>query len=167
MPEKFDLNIAKEFLSYFPETGDFYWIKRPSNRVKVGMVAGVLSRGYVLIRFKGQLFPAHRLACAFMGLDIEGKEVDHIDGNPSNNRIANLRACSRTDNNRNTRPHRDNLYSKWKGVSWDKRRGKWYARLGRVQEKDKFLGYFLDEREAAEAYIFAALEHHGEFARFE
>ncbi|MEG7750695.1 HNH endonuclease, partial [Listeria monocytogenes] len=53
-----------------------------------------------------------------------GFEVDHIDGNGLDNRRANLRVASKTQNVRNQRIRQDNT-SSFKGVSWSKRRQKW------------------------------------------
>lgn len=168
MAETFNLEIAREYLRYEPETGNFIWLKKASKKTIVGSVAGCRDTkyGYIVIRLKGVLFRANRLACAFMGVDIEGKHVDHIDGDTSNDRIANLRPCSRSQNMANMSAHADNKYSRWKGVSWSLANKNWYARIYH-EGKSRWLGSFNDEREAAEAYIFAALEHHGEYARFE
>lgn len=164
--ELFDIEVAREYLSYDPETGHFIWLKRASNRIKVGDKAGCLSvQGYVVIRLFGTLVRASRLACAFQGLDLEGKHVDHVNGDTTDNRLENLRVCTRHENMHNLKPHTDNAYSKWKGVSWNTNNKKWYSRIY-VNGKSKFLGYFDDEREAAEEYLFAALKLHGDFARF-
>lgn len=167
MSEIFDVEMAKEYLSYDPETGVFRWIKKSSNRAVVGSVAGCRDKrhNYIVIRLNGVLFRDQRLACAMSGVDIEGKVVDHINGDPSDNRLVNLRACSHSENMKNLSSHNDNVYSGWKGVSKDPRSGKWYSRI-HLDGKTLYLGSFSDEREAAEAYLFAALEHSGEYARF-
>ncbi len=54
--------------------------------------------------------------------------------------------------------------SAYKGVSWHKAQKKWYARCV-IGGKQKTLGYFTDEREAAEAYNAAAVEHYKNFAK--
>lgn len=166
MNEEDIVDIAREYLSYDPETGEFRWIKRPSNRVKVGDVAGCKERkhGYILIRLNATLFRAHRLACLMSGVDIKGLDVDHADGNPSNNKLSNLRPCTKSQNMGNMMPHKDNQYSKWKGVSWSGANKNWYARIYH-NGKSRWLGSFGDEREAAEAYLLAALDLQGEFAR--
>ncbi len=92
-----------------------------------------------------------------------GLLVDHIDGNGLNNRRSNLRLCTRYQNSCNSRPHRNNLYSKYKGVRWDKRYNKWYAGI-RKSGKQFFLGSFDNEIDAAKAYDKKAKELFGEFA---
>jgi len=79
-----------------------------------------------------------------------GLLVDHIDGDTLNNRKANLRLCSITQNNRNRRPNR-RATSKYKGVTWSKCCRKWFARI-RPNRKVIYLGLFTDEIEAAVAY---------------
>lgn len=167
MSEMFDLEEAKEYLRYEPDTGNFIWLKKASKKTIVGSIAGCKEKrfGYVVIRLNGRLFRAHRLACALSGINIDGLHVDHIDGNPSNNRLENLRPCTRSQNMKNLKPHKDNKYSAWKGVSWSPANNNWYARIF-VDGKSRWLGSFSDEREAAEAYLFAALDLQGDYARF-
>ena len=93
------------------------------------------------------------------------QEIDHINGDTLDNRRCNLRICTRTENMRNSKKPITGLTSKYKGVDWDKHNKKFRARI-RIDEKRKCLGYFKDEVKAALAYDSAALEHHGEFARF-
>lgn len=91
-------------------------------------------------------------------LDAEkGQDVDHINGNGLDNRRANLRLCSRKQNQANKRKGRGK--SKYKGVSWNSAYGKWKATTG-----TKFLGYFTEEDQAAKEYDKAALQEFGEFA---
>jgi len=93
----------------------------------------------------------------------EGMVVDHFDGNKTNNCRLNLRVCTPGENRRNQRK-RHGSCSKFKGVLYDKRRHKWFARC-RVDGQIYWLGYFEDEAEAARAYDRKAVELFGEFAR--
>jgi len=77
----------------------------------------------------------------------EGKaEVDHIDNDPSNNRIENLRWATREENSRNTRIRSDNE-SGVKGVSWCDRDQKWCARI-KIDGITVYLGYYNTIEEA-------------------
>lgn len=88
-----------------------------------------------------------------------GMDVDHINGDPLDNRRANLRVCEHRQNLWNGRPHRDGS-SKYRGVSWHKQSGKW-----RAQIQGKMLGWFVVEDDAARAYNAEAIKRFGEFAR--
>lgn len=89
--------------------------------------------------------------------------VDHVNGNALDNRRANLREATYTENVRNTkkRPNR----SGYKGVTWHSKTGKWHAGIT-VNKRRISLGYYSDPAEAAHAYDHAARQHFGEFARF-
>lgn len=89
--------------------------------------------------------------------------VDHIDGNPLNNRRANLRLASISQNGMN-RGKQTNNTSGYKGVTFNKRNGKWAARIC-TNGVTKHIGYFDDAHSASLAYSDAAARDHGRFAK--
>jgi len=91
------------------------------------------------------------------------EEVDHINHDGLDNRIENLRLATQGQNNANQRVRVGPKSSKYKGVYWEQRKGKWRARIW-VGGKQHSLGYFLHEEDAAEAYNTAALKYFGEYA---
>jgi len=97
-----------------------------------------------------------------LGLVDRNIQCDHKDTNGLNNQKSNLRECSNTENQKNQRP-RVGYSSKYKGVSFVKKRNKWVSGLV-VDKKHIFLGSFINEIEAAKAYDEASILHHGEFA---
>jgi len=93
----------------------------------------------------------------------KAKVVDHEDGNKANNCRFNLRVCTRKENQGNMQKQHG-AYSRYKGVSYDKRRDKYFAQCD-FGGQHRWLGFFDDEVEAARAYDRAAVEECGEFAR--
>lgn len=93
----------------------------------------------------------------------KGQFVDHIDGNGLNNQRANLRFCTKQQNNMN-KQKRNNCSSSYKGVSYYKSRKKWEANI-QINGKNTRLGYFRTAVEAAKAYNKKALLIFGEFAK--
>lgn len=88
--------------------------------------------------------------------------VDHADGNGLNNQRTNLREATPLQNMHNRRK-RTAAASRFKGVTWNKRAGKWQAQIG-IDKTVKYLGLFDDEVAAAEAYDTAATAAFGAFA---
>jgi hypothetical protein len=86
-----------------------------------------------------------------------GIETDHRDGDGLNNRRKNLRPCSRSENQANSR--RQPGTSGFRGVCIDRKTGRWIAQLANVR-----IGTFVTPEEAACAYDRAAIECYGEFA---
>jgi len=92
----------------------------------------------------------------------KGMETDHINRIVLDNRKSNLRICTKSQNMMN-KTKIENKTSKYKGVSWAKDRNRWRVWI-MVDEKNKLLGQFLNEEDAAMAYNNAAIKHFGEFA---
>ena len=92
----------------------------------------------------------------------KGQEVDHINRDSLDNRRCNLRLCTRSQNMANMSSYRKNCSSKYKGVSWDKIHRKWVAYICRG--KQRRLGFFISEIDAAKAYDEAAIKLFGEYA---
>lgn len=93
----------------------------------------------------------------------KGKIIDHINHNGLDNRRVNLRAATRQQNTWNKRKQRGKCSSKYKGVTWLKRMGKWQARIV-CNGKSIFIGYFDDQISAGRAYDAKAGELYGDYA---
>lgn len=92
----------------------------------------------------------------------DGLEPDHINGNKLDNRRANLRYATRQQNAMNKGPNKNNTTG-YKGVTWDKSRGKYIAgvKFNYVRQN---LGRYATAKEAAKAYDKAARKFHGKYA---
>jgi len=151
-----------ELLYFYPETG-IILRRNPSTRTGVDSIAGsVGARGYRCISVDYKIYKAHRLMWFYVYKKWP-KNTDHINGNKDDNRIVNLRECSSSQNNMNKCIQSNNT-SGFKGVSFHKRIGKWYARIG-VGRTRKSLGYFDTPDEAYAVYKCNLYEYHGHFAR--
>lgn len=93
----------------------------------------------------------------------EGLFVDHIDGNPLNNKLENLRECTHQQNIMNQKLRKDNT-SGHKGVGWCNRKKRWRSRI-HVDGKDVHLGYYQDKESAISSRLSAERKYFGEFKR--
>jgi hypothetical protein len=102
----------------------------------------------------------HRL---ILGLSVWDTSVDHINGNKLDNHKSNLRKCTVAQNIYNSKICSRNK-SGYKGVYWNKEKGKWSAQI-KYNRKSMHIGYFKNKNDAALAYNRMALRFFGEFAR--
>ena len=127
-----------------------------------GRCAGYLSKsGYTQVGWNGRLEYAHRIIF-MMFYGYLPDQVDHADGDKTNNRIENLRASNNSSNQWNRRMDRRNS-SGFKGVHWHKQRQKWHAEI-RVNNKKYSLGLHDTPEQAAAAYDDASRRMHGEYS---
>lgn len=151
------IDLVSGLLSYDPETGELRW-KRSAGKAKIGSVAGCNAQGYTLVGVNGRLYKAHRLAWLLHYGESPTGDIDHVNGNRSDNRIVNLRIASHSENMHNRKADRDNK-SGAKGVCWNKWRGKWMA-----YSNGKHVGYFNTKESADKAVRVVRERLHREFA---
>ena len=142
--------------------GQLYWKNRTSNRNKLGAKAGSPDKhGYVNICFNYKKHKMHRIIY-LMHYGYLPKEIDHIDGNPQNNAIENLREANRSQQLCNTKLRKNNS-SGIKGVCWDKSKQKWLVRVNK-DSKNVYMARFDDLELAELVAIEARAKFHGEYA---
>lgn len=158
MMRTIDLELLKSVVSYDAETGVFKWLKRMGPR-KAGTVAGTLTgQNRITICIRRQNHSAHRLAWLYVYGDMPKGDIDHLNGDSSDNRICNLRDVPHGTNLENQRrPHICNTSGKL-GVCL-KADGRITASIsiGGIQ---KHLGSFKSIAEAHDCYLKAKRELH-------
>ncbi len=158
--------FIRDLFNYDPRTGVVLWRYRPVSSFKslrdaeawnsryANTLAGQKdAKGYIRIAIAGHgRFLAHRLIYKWLYGD-EPAVIDHIDGNPENNKPDNLRSVSMADNTRNSATSFTNRSGR-RGVRWDTRDAKWRASIT-VGGKFKHIGTFERFDDAVAARIAA------------
>lgn len=159
LPEKYYAAIASR-VKYCPKTGKFTWLYRDNpapanwNSIYAGKECGHMSKNgyvYLTVSLDGQYkhILAHRVAWYIMFGEVPKHQIDHINGNRTDNRIVNLREATPGQNSRNTKLSVRNS-SGFSGVHWYKSRRKWQTYTD-YQGKRFFLGYYDNKDEAISA----------------
>lgn len=147
-------------IEYDPETGLFRWKVHQGGARKAGWFAGSDEHGYRAISVCGRLQRAHRIAWLLMTGEWPAMSIDHIDGDKSNNRWANLRQVPHALNTHNVRRASKNSSTGVLGVTRTGSDRKPYVAGIRVEGKRVYLGSFATVEEASEAYLKAKREMH-------
>ena len=161
---KVDQQFLKEHFTY--REGKLFWARIPKNYRKdcLGKRFGSKhNKGYHHGTIKSKKYLEHRLIWLYHYGEWPKDQLDHINGIRDDNRIENLRECNNSENQYNRKSAR-NSSSKYKGVSWYPKYGKWLANFT-VGGKKKFIGYYECEIEAAKAYREAVKPHQTEFRK--
>lgn len=175
--------LLREMFNYDPETGKIFrkalplshfantsdprgvsWVANNYNAQNDGREAFTSPdrRGSLHGKVLGTKYQAHRIIWKL----VYGEDpniIDHINGNPADNRLVNLRNGSVADNTRNC-ARAPGSTSRYRGVRWVGRTKRWTATISAIEIGRKPLGYFADEVDAARAYDAAARKYHGQFA---
>jgi hypothetical protein len=151
--------ILKERFEY--RDGELYWKIKTSN-IKIGdMVGHKQSTGYIRASVKGKFYLSHRLIF-LMFHGYLPKFIDHIDNNPSNNKIENLREATKSQNGCNQKISVANT-SGVKGIIWFKRNKKWGVQLN-INGKNKYFGLYHNIEVAKFIAETMRYKYHGAFA---
>jgi len=138
----------RNILNYDPNTGIFTWNKKTHHSNDVDDVVGTNLLGYLTVKLKNKNRYLHRLAFLYIDGCIP-KEIDHLNGNRSDNRFNNLAPTSRQDNMKNKKRYKTNK-SGCTGVQYNKKNYRWVARI-RVDKKEIHLGSFVSYSDAVDA----------------
>jgi hypothetical protein len=162
-----------ECFNYNPEIGSLTWRRRPPshfpnaatyekwNTRHAGKPAGSLTASGHLRVGINRDYLAHRIIWKMVTGHDPIEEIDHRNLVRTDNRFVNLREATHQENKFNKPMHSDNRCG-YKGVTYDKNRGKFVAQI-KTAGKVKNLGRFLTKEEAYNAYCKAAQKYFGEF----
>jgi hypothetical protein len=157
------------------ETGKLYWLPRtpdmfPNGRQTAATRCSIwntryagkeaftsLVGGYLSGEIFYRAYFAHRVIWMLAHGEWPEADIDHINGDRSDNRLANLRSVSRAENGRNQGIRRNNK-SGVMGVCWSPRNAKWKAQI-RVGGEQKHIGFFTDLAAATAARKAAESEY--------
>jgi hypothetical protein len=156
-------NLLRELIAYNPETGEMRWLPRPREAFKRESnfkawnkhSAGKLAvntperEGYRHGDILGRTYKAHRVAWALYHGEWPADQIDHINGDKADNRIANLRVVSNAENNKNTSISKRNKTGVL-GVFYDKKNNVYLASICQNAQVIN-LGRFQTKEEAARA----------------
>lgn len=133
------------------------------NKTWAGKMAGCdMGAGYYAVSVDSKRYKAHRLIYQMVHGDAdEYSHIDHINGNPSDNRIENLRGATASSNAVNFKGSRIDSLSKVRGVSWNRRNKKWEASANYLGQRF-YLGLYSDLKEAAKVAYDKRLELFGD-----
>jgi len=155
--------LIRAFFKYDRDTGVFTWRDDVSRdwykyegayqtflRERAGRVVDFYKtpKGYLQMNIAGEsgIF-AHQIAWLLTYEEMPKNHIDHIDGNPENNVINNLRDVSNKINQRNRKMNKNNT-SGFNGVHWNNKCKKWVAHIV-IDNRMRHLGVFTSAREAA------------------
>lgn len=148
---------VKKFFDYETETGLLIWRLRPEynktwNTRYAGKEGGSFDKnGYRQITINRKMYLVHRVIYFWMTAEWP-EEIDHRNGNPSDNRWENLRPATHAENMQNMKKFKNNR-SGFCGVAGNA--GKWQVYLGH-----KYIGLFETVEEANMAYCDAKMKFH-------
>lgn len=140
----------RDALSYNPDTGEFTNLYYRGANAKAGTVAGCPEAGYMRIKLDGVLHRAHRLAWLYMTGEWPAGEVDHIDGVRSNNKWANLRCTTKSQNLQNRKRAAKTSKTGILGVSPN---GSGFQATIRINNVGHYLGTYKTVERAQAVYL--------------
>ena len=157
--------MVREYLDYRPDTGEVFWnflgAQWFSNRYQrnhwngchAGKPAGgKTTDGYMQIQINKRQYKLHRVIWLYI-YGYWPDQIDHINGNKSDNRLCNLRNVSQHENRKNMKLDKRNT-SGFSGVSWIESKKQWHVKIGK-----RAVGFFSEKADAIRARKKAEVEH--------
>lgn len=151
----------KELVTYDPLTGVFTNLVHRRQARAGNPVGSPTGDGHLRMQLFGRTYACHRMAWLYTYGAPVPEIIDHANGIGSDNRIANLRAATALENTGN----RKTLCTNGLGFKGVRQRGGKFQALITVNNRQVPIGLFDTPEEASAAYLHAARERFGEFAR--
>ncbi len=149
MTEEELYELFHEYFDYNEESGVMLWKKKKGRAKKGDIVGSSKTNGYLNVMIKRKSYLVHRIAWLMTYESFPEEQIDHINHNRFDNRMANLREVGYKENSQN-RTRRNNNTSGISGVRWDNRHLRWTANIG-VDYKRIHLGSFVEFSDAVNA----------------
>lgn len=145
-----NLEYINEYLTYDASTGNLYQLKKRP-KIQVGSLAGGINKkGYRYIQLNGRKYPSHHIVWFIETNSFPQKQIDHIDGNKTNNKFSNLREVTNKQNTENRGKQKNNKTG-YKGVSFNNRLKKYVAQI-QHNNKPIHIGVYQNSYDAHLAY---------------
>lgn len=157
MEQELNARIVRGLLDYDPDTGAFRWHKPKGRANRTERIGCPTKAGYLRIGIGGKSYYAHRLVWMHVFGRWPTADIDHLNGDPTDNRLVNLREISHAHNTHNVKTANRNSTTKLLGVT--QAGGRFKARIA-VAGKVHHLGSFATAEEAHAAYIDAKRKLH-------
>jgi hypothetical protein len=141
------------------ENGQLYWIGNRQGAKKDKPISSKVGHGYLGCMLDGKHYLLHRLIYLYVHGHMPDGDVDHINGNRSDNRIENLRVVTKKGNQQNMRKAYSTSKSGLLGAFYKQKTKKWHSSIC-VSGKRFYLGTFNSPDEAHKAYIKAKRDLH-------
>jgi hypothetical protein len=143
---------ARMLLAYNAETGALTWKTKTNRSIRLGSQAGVVHNGRITVGIDKKMYPIGRVIWLIVRGHLPNGVIDHINGNPLDNRLCNLRDVSQRVNVENLQGPRSHNKSGLLGVCWHAGNNAWRATIV-VKGRQKTIGYYDNPITAHEAYI--------------
>lgn len=151
------IDEARRWFLYEPDTGLLRWREQYGKHAPGDIANRPQRNGYAVVNLNGGTYGVHRIGWALANNVWPKHIIDHINSNPSDNRLSNLRHVTAAENNRNKRRLKPGLKGAHRMPN-----GRYAARIC-FNLKYRHIGTFATEQEAHDAYCAVARDLHGEF----
>ena len=155
---------VKNALEYRAADGVLIWKIKPRPSIRVGAVAGHKRSNFITLNIFGKRTRAHRLIWFMHHGEWPDGEIDHINCNPLDNRIENLRIANRSQNAANCKNGRVGKSGHMN--VWKTRNGRFMACVKTITDGFKSYGTYDSAEEAASVAKDAHIGVHGQFSKF-